>query len=111
MEVIIIGIGLIGLPLVFLVMPIRLLIQLYILVKPPIHYCIKKGKFSISICLKILAITSVLYIFRLLASAGPGSSGLLIAYYNFFPLMLYIASEIFDRLSIKKQNNVDEYNN
>ncbi len=111
MEVIIIGIGLIGLPLVFLVMPFRLLVQVIILVKPPLQYCVNKRKFFISIFFKLLAIASLFYIFRLLASAGPGSSGLLIAYYNVFPLTLYIVSEIFNRLSIEKQNNVGENNN
>lgn len=104
MDVILIGIGLIGLPLVFLVMPIRLLIQLYSFVRPSSQCYINRSKLIISIFFKLLAIASILYIFSLLTSAGPGSSGLLIAYYNMFPLILYIISEVFNRLSIEKNN-------
>ncbi len=104
-------IGMITWPIVYILMPIRVLWVIFRCIKPSKHYKINRSIFILSNVFFMVSVGTVILTFYIL-TRGTGSSGFLVAMFVPFSLIPYILAEIFRGISIKtietkKENKID----
>lgn len=103
MLAIVFPIGFIGLFVVFLLMPIRLLWVIFRHLKPREDVVSDKGSYITSNIFLALAVYGVIEFVVVMANAGSGSvSGLMLPMFSFIPFILYILFEWFRREAYKE---------